>query len=305
MDYGYKITTHGRRLLAALLDLGKPLKLTRAAVGSGLVDQDEDLAKVHALVRYAAEASIADRRHEEDRLFMTVRYCNKDHPDVGTFTLSEFMVWAEDPETGQETDFLYATLGDYRQAVPGHSEQFPESTFSYPLVLVVSSDLQVFITASPGLVTWDDLQDAIDRLKLELMTNKLTLPLATAGGEPLLTASGTPLLAVYHPNQLSAALAYADDAGRRALTGANGYADGKVLDLTDKIAAAKAEAVSAAGADAAEKVQSATDKIVYRLRWDMYQHNNGDDADTHPSFLRQSGSILLAPPKDFDHEPEV
>ena len=76
MDYGYKITTHGRAVLAACLDLGKPLRLTRAAVGSGLADKDEDLAKVHALVRYAAEASIADRRHEEDRLFLTVRYSN-------------------------------------------------------------------------------------------------------------------------------------------------------------------------------------------------------------------------------------
>ena len=233
------------------------------------------------------------------------------------------MVWAEDPETGQETDFLYATLGDFRQAVPGYSEHFPASVWSYPLVLVVSGELQVLITASPGLATTIDLQEAVDRLKLELMTNELTLPLETADGEALLTASGTPLLAVYHPNQLTAALAavaalegrmeagdaasraYADTAGRRASAQANSYTAGKVLDLDAKIAGAKAEAVSAAGADAAEKVQSATDKIVYRLRWDMYQHNNGDDADTHPSFLRQSGSILLAPPKDFDHEPEV
>lgn len=290
MDYGYKITTHGRAVLAACLDLGKPLKLTRAAVGSGLVDQDEDLAKVHALVRYEEEAAVADRRHVEDRLFLTVRYCNKDHPNTGTFTLSEFMVWAEDPETGQETDFLYATLGDYRQAVPALSEQFPESTFSYPLVLVVSSDLQVFITASPGLVTWDDLQDAIDRLKLELMTNELTLPLETADGKTLLTASDTPLLAAYHPNQLSAALAavaalegrmeagdaasraYADTAGRRAPAGANGYTDGKVLDLTGKIAEAKAEAVGAAA-----KVSA---------------HN--DALTAHPLFLRAADNTVLA-----------
>ena len=190
------------------------------------------------------------------------------------------MVWAEDPETGQETDFLYATLGDYRQAVPGHSEQFPESTFSYPLVLVVSSDLQVFITASPGLVTWLDLQEAVDRLKLELMTNELTLPLETASGEALLTNGGAPLLAVYHPNQLSAALdamadlegrmeagdaasrAYADSAGRRAITHANAYTAGEVLDLTDRIAAAKAEAITAAGTDAAAKVATAKAEAV-------------------------------------------
>lgn len=199
MDYGYKITTHGRQVLAACLDLQKPLWLTRAAVGSGFIDRDEDLAKVHDLVQYTATAAVVDRRHEGDRLFMTVRYCNADHKELGTFPLSEFMVWAKNPETGQETDFLYATLGDFRQSVPGYSEQFPESTFSYPLVLVVSSDLQVIITASPGLVTSLDLQDAVDRLKLELMKNTLTLPLETMEGETLLTDAGTPLLAAYHP----------------------------------------------------------------------------------------------------------
>lgn len=322
MDYSFKITTHGRAVLAACLDLSKPLKLTRAAVGSGLVDQDEDLAKVHALVRYEEEAAVADRRHVEDRLFLTVRYCNKDHPNTGTFTLSEFMVWAEDPETGQETDFLYAALGDYRQAVPALSEQFPESTFSYPLVLVVSGELQVSITASPGLVTWEDLLELKADLIRGVMMNELTLPLSAASGEELLTSSGTPLLAVYHPNQLPAALAavaalenrmeagdttvraYADNAGRKAAALANAYTVGKVLDLTGEINAAKTEAVSAAETDAAAKVQSATDKIVYRLRWDMYQHNSGLH-ETHPGFLKQVGDIVLAPPKDFDHEPEV
>lgn len=283
MDYGYKITTHGRAVLAACLDLGRPLKLTRAAVGSGLVDRDEDLAKVHALVRYAAEASIADRRHEEDRLFLTVRYSNLDHPDVDTFTLSEFMVWAEDPETGRETDFLYATLGDFRQQVPGYSEHFPASVWSYPLVLVVSGELQVLITASPGLVTTIDLQEAVDRLKLELMTNELTLPLETASGEALLANGGAPLLAVYRPNQLSAALAaveslegrmeagdaaaraYADTAGRRAAANANAYTAGEVLDLAARIAAAKAEAVGAAGAAAEEKVQAAKTDLTGKI----------------------------------------
>lgn len=199
MDYSYKITTHGRKVLAALLDMGRPLNLTRAAVGNGLVDEAEDLAKMHGLIQCVADAVITDRRHEEDRLYLTVRYINKDHPQVEDFILSEFMVWAEDPETGQETDLLYATIGDYRQKVPKYNEQRPASVFSYPMVLAISSDLQVNVTASPGLVTHIDLQDAIDRLKLEIMTNTLTLPLAAAAGEPLLTSAGTPILAVHHP----------------------------------------------------------------------------------------------------------
>ena len=320
MDYGYKITTHGRRLLAALLDLGKPLKLTRAAVGSGLVDQDEDLAKVHALVRYAAEASIADRRHEEDRLFLTVRYSNLDHPDVGTFTLSEFMVWAEDPETGQETDFLYATLGDFRQAVPGYSEHFPASVWSYPLVLVVSGELQVTITASPGLATFIDLQEAVDQLKLEIMTNELTLPLETSDGEALLTSSGTPLLAVYHPNQLPAALAavtalegrmeaadaavraYADNAGRKALAQASAYTAGKVLDLTGRISSVKAEAVSAASEDAAERDEVVKKKLIYRIANDIWKHTN--DSSAHPETLRTSQGYYVGPPDALRPPPE-
>jgi len=232
LDYGYKLTIHGRRLLAACLDLGKPLRLTRAAVGSGLIDQDEDLAKAHALIHYVAEASIADRRHEADRLFLTVRYSNQDHPEAGTFTLSEFMVWAEDPETGQETDFLYATLGDFRQPVPAYSGAFPASVWSFPLVLVVSSELQVTVAISPGLATWDDLREAIDRLTLGIMTNELTLPLASSDGEELLTDAGTPILAVYHPNQCGGVLEALEALdGRlsgyidRAATNAKAYTD--------------------------------------------------------------------------------
>ena len=279
MDYGYKITTHGRRLLAALLDTGQPLKLTRVAVGSGLIDQDEDLAKVHTLVHYTADATITDRRHEEDRLFLTVRYSNQEHPEVGTFTLSEFMVWAEDPETGQETDFLYATLGDYRQPVPAYSANFPASVWSFPLVLVVSGELEVIVTASPGLVTSEDLQEVIDQLKLEIMTNELTLPLAAANGEEMITNTGTPVEAVYRPNQSANILAaieamdgrltaqigqaaasctaQASSAKQSAIAAAQVYTDGRIAALqrqieTDsesvagQIAQAKAEAVSTA-----------------------------------------------------------
>ena len=45
------------------------------------------------------------------------------------------------------------------------------------------------------------VQNAIGRLKLEIMTNELALPLATASGEDLLTASGAPIQAVYHPQK--------------------------------------------------------------------------------------------------------
>lgn len=157
MQYGYKPTTNGRRVITGCLAKEVPLRLTRVAVGNGQVEETVNLADVHELLGYVAEGAIAERRHEEDRLYLTVQYANNEHPEVETFYLSEFMVFAEDPDTGEETDLLYATLGDYIQPVPAYTTAMPASVFNYQLVLVVSDEINVEITASPGLVTFEDL----------------------------------------------------------------------------------------------------------------------------------------------------
>ena len=167
MEYGYKITSHGQAVAAACLDMGVPLKLTRAAVGSGAVAEGTSLSEVHTLIHFVSDAAITGRDHQGNLLHLTVQYSNQSYPEISVFTLSEFMVFCQDPETGQETDFLYATLGDYRQPVPAFRNKFPASVWTFPLVLTVSSDLQVNITASPGLVTFIDLQEAIDQLETE------------------------------------------------------------------------------------------------------------------------------------------
>lgn len=272
MDYRFKITTHGRAVLAACADLGKGLKLTRAAVGSGMIDADEDLAKMHGLIRYVAEATIADRRHEEDRLYLTVRYSNKDRNDIGMFTLSEFMVWAEDPETGQETDFLYATLGDFRQPVPACSENFPASVWSYPLVLAVSGDLAVYITASPGLVTWDDLLDMRVGILRAIMTGEVSLPLLTAAGKELLTSAGTPIHARYRLERSGTVMEDAEAEIRQSAAALRAYAD-----------SAKQAAIAAAGADAAARVKAASDTLSAQITRDIAAHNGAEAA--HPTHL--------------------
>ena len=229
------------------------------------------------------------------------------------------------------------------------------------MVLVVSSELRVDITASPGLITCYDLQDAVDALKLELMTNEVTLPLETASGEALLTSSGTPLLAVYHPDRLASALAavaalegrlsgqIAETAGSLSADVAaaslrnRAYAEGRVLALgqavdgkleaqaaeaEEKIQTAKAEAVSAAGEDAAAKADKAkteaiaaaeqnaaaqvneasgelygltlelTDAILGQI--DMVAQkvkDHNDDAGAHPSFLRAAEDTVPPDPE--------
>lgn len=174
MDYAYKPTTHGRAVMAACLALEEPLKITRVAFGSGKVAEDTELADVHELVSFVSDGAIAERRHEDDRLFLTVQYANKVHPSVKTFLISEFIVYVKDPETDEETDLLYGTLGDYRQPVPAYNPAYPPSVFNFPLVLIISDEINVSVSAPAGLVTWNDLNDLLDGLGTRRMD--ITIP---------------------------------------------------------------------------------------------------------------------------------
>jgi hypothetical protein len=179
MDYGYKITTHGRALLMACAAMEKPLTLTRVAVGGGKVAEGTNLADVHGLINYIADGSIGERTHESERLYVTIQYDNSAHQEVPLFYLSEFMVYAADPETGEETDLIYATLGDNQQPVPAYNAALPASVFSFPLVLIVSDEIEVSITAAPGLVTHDDLQRLLNEGVIGISRMDITIPADT------------------------------------------------------------------------------------------------------------------------------
>ena len=159
MNYAFKITTNGRRVLAACIDTGKALELTRVAVGKGRISESADLADQHELISYVTDASIGNRRHSQDRLYLEFAYSNVSHPEIPTFYLSEFIAYAKDPDTGAETDLLYATLGDYTQAVPQYAPDYPPVSYVFPLTLVFSDEASVYIGAPAGLVTYDELVD--------------------------------------------------------------------------------------------------------------------------------------------------
>ena len=157
MNYAFKITTTGRQVLAACIDSNKALDLTRVAFGDGRVSEDAELADQHELVHYVADGSVGDRRHSGERLYLTTKYSNISHPDVPTTYLSEFLIYAKDPESGKAVDFIYATLGDYTQPVPKYEPDMPPVSFAFPLTIVLSSDASVTISAPAGLVTYDEL----------------------------------------------------------------------------------------------------------------------------------------------------
>lgn len=166
MEYEYKVTTHGRAAMAAALALEKPLPITRVAFGSGKVAEETELADVHALLAHVSDGAVTVRRHEDDRLFLTLQYANTEHPEVKTFQLAEFMVFCTDPVTGAETDMLYATLGDYPQPVPAYNPKYPACVFNFPLVLILSNEIDVSVLAPVGLVTYDDLNSVMETIAI-------------------------------------------------------------------------------------------------------------------------------------------
>lgn len=162
-EYAYKPTTHGRAIMAACMAMEKPFHITRVAFGCGKVDVDTNLANVHKLLEYVSEGTVTERRHQDNRFEFTIQYANSAHQNIKTFLLSEFVVYAEDPTTGGETDLIYGSLGDYRQPVPAYNPRFPPSVFNFPLTLILSDDLIVAVSAPSGLVTHEELAQTVER----------------------------------------------------------------------------------------------------------------------------------------------
>lgn len=161
MDYGYKLTTNGLELMTACMAQKAPLDITRVAMGSGQVQDGTNLADMHDLVNYVVDGAIGERHHKDNQFYLTVQYENKEHPETPMFIMNEFIVYAQHPITGKETDLLYATLGDYRQPIPPYVESQPPSVWRYPLVIVVSNDIQVVVSTPAGTVTHDDLEQSV------------------------------------------------------------------------------------------------------------------------------------------------
>ena len=178
MEYSYKPTTNGRAVMAACMAMEKPFKITRVAFGSGKVDDDTNLADVHQLLEYAADGAVAERRHEDDRFYLTIQYANTAHPEAKTFLLSEFIVYVEHPETGQSTDLLYGTLGDYRQPVPAYNPAYGPSVFNFPLTLILSDEINVEVAAPAGLVLYDELIRLLNSRAAGAAQKEVTIPVS-------------------------------------------------------------------------------------------------------------------------------
>ena len=93
-------------------------------------------------------------------------------------------------------------------------------------------------------LTLDDMNDAIDTLKTELMSGELSVPLLTAGGEAISTAGGVDILAVKKMTGLSEGDVSAAVSKAVAGLSAQVYsAENRARQYTDKTTANMMEAV--------------------------------------------------------------
>lgn len=184
MQYGYKVTKEGRELLAALLATGKDLEITRVEFGSGKVDEETNLADMTDLVEFVAEGTVAQRRHVENVLYLTLQYASNYTPGLPAFYIGEFIVWAKHPTTEMDKPLLYGTLGDYPQPVMAYAEDREPDVRQYPLSLVLSDEVNVTVSVPAGLVTYEDLQKAV-----KTACEDLVATMASGGIKKTLTAT--------------------------------------------------------------------------------------------------------------------
>lgn len=156
----FKVTNAGHDLLAALLETGKGLEITRVTVGTGAVAEDQELREMTELVEYITEGAVTERKHQGNEFYLTVQYANIMTPGLGAFYLREFAVEARDPRTNESTMILYAALNDMAQPVMAYSENLPPDTHNFPLTIVISDEIEVTVDAAAGLITYEDLEEA-------------------------------------------------------------------------------------------------------------------------------------------------
>ncbi len=203
MEYGFKPTVKGRALVAKCGDQEKPFKITGVKFGKGKVADGKNLAEMEELVTYVVDGEIGERRHEDDRLYITVSYDNSKHPDQEGFNLQEFMLYAADPDTEDDVPIAYATLGDYMQPVPKYSPEIPASIFSFPMVLVIADDVTVTIGAEPGVVTHNDLNRMMNEGLLGFTKFDVTIPVEswTDGRQDMESEAPSPTAPSDYPMQ--------------------------------------------------------------------------------------------------------
>lgn len=275
------VVTNGGAALLNEWARGGTLRIHSAASGDGTAPEAALLAQ-SAISGTRRAASVAGYREIRGGTQIRLQIAA---PQAEGYALHQLGIWAA--LDGGEPVLLAIYQTEEGIPIPSGADS-PDFLYTFYAAIALDNmeNLEIIVDTQAA-VSIDTLQDAIDRLKLEIMRNELTLPLETDTREQLLTDKGTPILAVYRPDRSTSILAALEALDRRlsgqigqvaadctahtgsakqyAVTAAQAYTDGRIAavlrqmeadagSVAGQIAAAKQEAIVAASADAAAQV---------------------------------------------------
>lgn len=141
--YGFVVTDDGRELIAKLA-AGEHLNLSRVMVGSGAVEETEEMTKLKTLVAPVALATSTTPVYEGTTVRMMLEYRSDMNGGLDHgFWLNEFGVYAFDPDKG-EVLIYYGCMGDYPQYVSAASDTGVDVR-RFPICIVIGEDLGVTV----------------------------------------------------------------------------------------------------------------------------------------------------------------
>ena len=155
--YGCSITDAGRNLIAKVL-VSDYIHISRIMVGQGQCPDDQDFGSVTDLFDPVAQATSNTPTVKEGVVKMKIEYRSDLNGglDYG-FWLSEFGIFALDPETQEEVLFLYASLGDAPQYVKSNATPGIDVR-RFPVSIFIGQDVGVVMDFNPELwLTEEDL----------------------------------------------------------------------------------------------------------------------------------------------------
>ena len=155
--YGCSITDAGRDLIAKVL-VSDYIHISRIMVGQGQCPDNVDFGSVTDLFDPVAQATSNTPVVKDGAVKLKIEYRSNlngglDHG----FWLSEFGIYAYDPDTGEDVLFLYASLGDTPQYVKSNSTPGIDVR-RFPVTIFIGKDVGVIMDFNPELwLTEEDL----------------------------------------------------------------------------------------------------------------------------------------------------
>ncbi|MGF0094989.1 phage tail protein [Peptoniphilus sp. SGI.035] len=156
----FYLTEKGRDLLA-YCQSGEPLNFTRAAIGSGKIENTSALFKMDTLVQEVQEVDIRGIKANGDGT-STISLAITNNKTKKGFLMSEVGLFAQDPRKGE---ILYgvAYYEDHADYIPVHDQEMVEISMDIIVVVANVDNININIDRSMICASQLDLMDLAGR----------------------------------------------------------------------------------------------------------------------------------------------